>query len=108
MPYAFTAVKNFMAGQDVSIVHIVAILQKGSVGKMTRRMLRREARYQVIMAVLRSFCDRVKVVEHFADIKYAYQNERISVGEGEQMRDEHLEKNNRKKNNKMKEVKNQN
>ena len=55
MPYAFTAVKNFMAGQDVSIVHIVAILQKGSVGKMTRRMLRREARYQVIMVVLRSF-----------------------------------------------------
>ena len=55
MPYAFTAVKNFMASQDVSIVHIVAILQKGSVGKMTRRMLRREARYQVIMAVLRSF-----------------------------------------------------
>lgn len=55
MPYAFTAAKNFMAGQDVSIVHIVAILQKGLVGKMTRRMLRREARYQVIMAVLRSF-----------------------------------------------------
>jgi hypothetical protein len=55
MPYAFTAVKNFMVGQDVSIVHIVAILQKGSVGKMTRRMLRREARYQVIMVVIRSF-----------------------------------------------------
>ncbi len=55
MPYAFTAVKNLMASQDVSIVHIVAILQKGSVGKMTRRMLRREARYQVIMVVLRSF-----------------------------------------------------
>ena len=44
-----------MVDQDVSIVHIVAILQKGSVGKMTRRMLRREARYQVIMVVLRSF-----------------------------------------------------
>ena len=44
-----------MAGQDVSIVHIVAILQKGSVGKMTRIMLRSEARYQVIMVVLRSF-----------------------------------------------------
>ena len=44
-----------MVDHDVSIVHIVAILQKGSVGKMTRRMLRREARYQVIMVVLRSF-----------------------------------------------------
>ena len=61
MPYAFTAAKNFMAGQAVSIVHIVAILQKGLVGKMTRRMLRREARYQVIMAVLRSFL-RQKVI----------------------------------------------
>ena len=55
MPYAFIAAKNFMAGQDVSIVRIDVILQKGLVVKMTRRMLRREARYQVIMAVLRSF-----------------------------------------------------
>lgn len=55
MPYAFTAVKNFMVGQDVSIVRIGVTLQKGLVVKMTRRMLRREARYQVIMAVLRSF-----------------------------------------------------
>ena len=55
MPYAFTAVKNFMAGQDVSIVRIGVTLQKGLVLKMTRRMLRREARYQVIMVVLRSF-----------------------------------------------------
>ena len=55
MPYAFTAAKNFMAGQDVSIVRIDVTLQKGLVVKMTRRMLRREARYQVIMAVLRSF-----------------------------------------------------
>ena len=55
MPYAFTAAKNFMAGQDVSIVRIGVTLQKGLVVKMTRRMLRREARYQVIMAVLRSF-----------------------------------------------------
>ena len=44
-----------MAGQDVSIVRIDVTLQKGLVVKMTRRMLRREARYQVIMAVLRSF-----------------------------------------------------
>ena len=50
-----TAVKNFMAGQDVSIFRIGVTLQKGLVVKMTRRMLRREARYQVIMAVLRSF-----------------------------------------------------
>ena len=50
-----TAVKNFTAGQDVSIVRIDVTLQKGLVVKMTRRMLRREARYQVIMAVLRSF-----------------------------------------------------
>ena len=55
MPYAFTAVKNFTVGQDVSIVRIGVTLQKGLVVKMTRRMLRREARYQVIMAVLRSF-----------------------------------------------------
>jgi len=55
MPYAFTAAKNFMAGQDVSIVRIDVTLQNGLVVKMTRRMLRREARYQVIMAVLRSF-----------------------------------------------------
>ena len=55
MPYAFTAVKNFMVGQDVSIVRIGVTLQKGLVVKMTRRMLRREARYQVIMVVLRSF-----------------------------------------------------
>ena len=55
MPYAFTAVKNFMVGQDVSIVRIGVTLQKGLVVKMTRRMLRREARYQLIMAVLRSF-----------------------------------------------------
>ncbi len=55
MPYAFIAAKNFMAGQDVSIVRIDVTLQKGLVVKMTRRMLRREARYQVIMAVLRSF-----------------------------------------------------
>ena len=44
-----------MAGQDVSIVRIGVTLQKGLVLKMTRRMLRREARYQVIMVVLRSF-----------------------------------------------------
>ena len=44
-----------MAGQDVSIVRIDITLHKGLVVKMTRRMLRREARYQVIMAVLRSF-----------------------------------------------------
>ena len=44
-----------MAGQDVSIVRIGVTLQKGLVVKMTRRMLRREARYQVIMVVLRSF-----------------------------------------------------
>ena len=44
-----------MAGQDVSIFRIGVTLQKGLVVKMTRRMLRREARYQVIMAVLRSF-----------------------------------------------------
>lgn len=55
MPYAFTAVKNFMAGQDVSIVRIGVTLQKGLVRKVMRRMLRREARYQVTMAVLRSF-----------------------------------------------------
>ena len=55
MPYAFTAAKIFMAGQDVSIVRIDVTLQKGLVVKMTRGMLRREARYQVIMAVLRSF-----------------------------------------------------
>ena len=55
MPYAFTAVKNFMVGQDVSIVRIGVTLQKGLVVKMTRRMLRREARYQLTMAVLRSF-----------------------------------------------------
>ena len=50
-----TAVKNFTAGQDVSIVRIGVTLQKGLVVKMTRRMLRREARYQLTMAVLRSF-----------------------------------------------------
>ncbi len=50
-----TAVKNFMAAQDVSIFRIGVTLQKGLVVKMTRRMLRREARYQVIMVVLRSF-----------------------------------------------------
>ena len=44
-----------MAGQDVSIVRIGVTLQKGLVVKMTRRMLRREAHYQVIMVVLRSF-----------------------------------------------------
>ena len=55
MPYAFTVVKNFTVGQDVSIVRIDVTLQKGLVVKMTRRMLRREARYQVIMVVLRSF-----------------------------------------------------
>ena len=44
-----------MAGQDVSIFRIGVTLQKGLVVKMTRRMLRREARYQVIMVVLRSF-----------------------------------------------------
>lgn len=55
MPYAFTAVKNFMVGQDVSIVRIGVTLQKGLMVKMARRMLRREARYQVTMAVLRSF-----------------------------------------------------
>ena len=48
-------VKNFTVGQDVSIVRIDVTLQKGLVVKMTRRMLRREARYQVIMVVLRSF-----------------------------------------------------
>ena len=55
MPYAFTAVKNFTVGQGVSIVRIGVTLQKGLVVKMTRRMLWREARYQVIMVVLRSF-----------------------------------------------------
>ena len=44
-----------MAGQDVSIFRIGVTLQKGLLVKMTRRMLRREARYQVIMVVLRSF-----------------------------------------------------
>ena len=44
-----------MAGQDVSIFRIGVTLQKGLAVKMTQRMLRREARYQVIMAVLRSF-----------------------------------------------------
>ena len=50
-----TAVKNFMAAQAVSIFRIGVTLQKDLVVKMTRRMLRREARYQVIMVVLRSF-----------------------------------------------------
>ena len=50
-----------MAGQDVSIFRIGVTLQKGLVVKMTRRMLRREARYQVIMAVLRLFL-RQKVI----------------------------------------------
>ena len=49
-----------MAGQDVSIFRIDVTLQKGLVVKMTRRMLRREARYQVIMAVLRSFLRQVQ------------------------------------------------
>ena len=50
-----TAVKIFMTGQDVSIFRIGVTLQKGLLVKMTRRMLRREARYQVIMVVLRLF-----------------------------------------------------
>lgn len=51
--YAYIVAENFTAGLAVNIVHISAILQKGLVKMMTRKMLRLEAHYQSIMVVMR-------------------------------------------------------
>lgn len=51
---AFIVAEHFTAGLAVSIVHISVTSKKGLEEMMTRRMLRLEASYQIIMIVLRS------------------------------------------------------
>ena len=51
---AFIVAENFTAGLAVSIVHISATSKKGLEEMMTRRMLRLEARYQIMMIIMRS------------------------------------------------------
>ena len=54
MLYVLIAVKRFTAGMVANIVHISATLKKGLGTIMIRRMLRLEARFQIIMIMMRS------------------------------------------------------
>ena len=63
MLYALTAVRRFTAGMAANIVHISATLKKGLETMMTRRMLRLEARYQIIMIMMRSLLRQCIIIE---------------------------------------------
>lgn len=63
MLYVLIAVKRFTAGMVANIVHIGATLKKGLGTIMTRRMLRLEARYQIMMIMMRSLLRQGIIIE---------------------------------------------